>query len=127
MGNYFSLQKPTKSLNFLVHTGALWLAINFFSILLFACIYYYYDNEPESIFKGMHHESHRTFNDYLYFSTIINTTLGLGEIIPNNEGNVNDPNFQRKRSLSRKLVCFHVMFSLFINDMMDSFENLKLA
>jgi len=125
---FFTLIKPNKkSYDYVWKTGLLWLTFNLIIISTFALIYKYYDSGEKSIFKGLQSEKQRSYSDYFYFSIIINTTLGLGEIVPLSIGDHSDPDFIRSKSLSRKLVAIHIMTSLLFNDMLDSFENIKLA
>ena len=93
-------------------------------IATFACIYQTVDREERSIFNGLAGIKYRQFGDYMYLSVIINTTLGLGEIVPMKN---NEPEFKEKQSISRMLVATHIMTSLAVNDALDSFENIKLS
>ena len=122
--SFFSLSKPAKTYTYVAQNSLLWLTTNLALILFFAMVYRAYDDEERSIFNGLAGIKERRFSDYLYLSVIINTTLGLGEIVPMKE---NAPELRQRQHISRILVATHIMTSLFLNDALDSFENIKLA
>ena len=121
---FFTLVKPNKTYTYIAQNTLLWLVTNVALIILFALVYRHYDDEEKSIFTGLAGIEHRRFSDYLYLSVIINTTLGLGEIVPFRE---NLPVHKERQHISRILVSVHIMSSLMMNDVLDSFENIKLA
>lgn len=121
---FFSLSKPAKTYTYVAQNSLLWLATNLALILLFALVYRAYDDEEVSIFNGLAGIEQRRFSDYIYLSIIINTTLGLGEIVPFKD---NAPEHRERQHVSRVLVAVHIMTSLLLNDALDSFENIKLA
>lgn len=125
--SFLSLKKPEKSYKFVLKAGFFGLFVNFILIIIFASIYSFFDKNENSIFKGMDKKTHRKFGDYLYFSVIINTTLGLGEIIPVNNGNPNDESFIKSKSISRVLVSIHILTSILVNNLLISFYDLKLS
>mgnify|MGYP001185203398 CR=1 FL=1 len=106
----------------------IWLLLNVALINLFAYLYMLYDKDhDDSIFRGIKGTKNRTYFDYFYLSVIINSTLGLGEIVPTDEGDIEDKDFRSKQITSRVLICTHIMTSLYFNDILDTYENLKLA
>ena len=121
---FFILAKPAKTYTYILQNTLLWFTVNITLIIIFALIYQAFDKEEKSMFNGLSNIEQRRFSDYLYFSVIINTTLGLGEIVPIT---VNSVEFRSKQRISRSLVAFHIMSSLIVNDALDSFENLKLS
>lgn len=123
---FFSLQKPKKTYSYIFQNGLFFFIVNTALIILFGYIYYKFDNDEKSIFEGMPDIENRKFYEYIYFSTIINTTLGLGEIIPT-KNLENKEELMKKKLLSRTLVGIHIFTSILINDMLDSFENIKLS
>ena len=116
---FFSLSKPAKTYTYVAQNSFLWLTTNVALIVFFALIYRAYDHREESIFNGLAGIESRRFSDYLYLSVIINTTLGLGEIVPFKD---NSPEHKERQHISRVLVATHIMSSLFLNDALDSFE-----
>ena len=123
---FFSLQKPKKTYSYIFQNGLFFFIVNTALIILFGYIYYKFDNDEISIFEGMPDIKNRKFYEYIYFSTIINTTLGLGEIIPT-KNLENKEELMKKKLVSRTLVGIHIFISILINDMLDSFENIKLS
>lgn len=123
---FFSLQKPKKTYSYVFQNGLFFFIVNTALIILFGYIYYKFDNDETSIFEGMPDIKNRKFYEYIYFSTIINTTLGLGEIIPTKNVE-NKEELMKKKLVSRTLVGIHIFISILINDMLDSFENIKLS
>ena len=121
---FFLLVKPAKTYTYILQNTLLWLVVNVTIIIIFALIYRAFDKDEKSMFNGLSNIDDREFSDYLYFSIIINTTLGLGEIVPIKDNSIE---FRSKQRLSRALVAAHIMGSLIINDALDSFENLKLS
>lgn len=123
---FFSLQKPKKTYSYIFQNGLFFFIVNIALIILFGYIYYKFDSDETSIFEGMPDIKNRKFYEYIYFSTIINTTLGLGEIIPTKNVE-NKDELMKKKLVSRTLVGIHIFISILINDMLDSFENIKLS
>ena len=123
---FFSLKKPEKTYLYIFQNALLFFIVNSLVIILFGYIYYKFDTDEDSIFEGMPDIKNRKFHEYIYFSTIINTTLGLGEIVPT-KNIENKQELMRKKLISRMLVGTHIFLSLIVNDMMDSFENIKLS
>ncbi len=121
---FFILAKPAKTYTYILQNTMLWFTFNITLIIVFASIYQAFDKEEKSMFNGLSDINQRGFSDYLYFSIIINTTLGLGEIVPIKDNSVQ---FRSRQRISRSLVATHIMSSLLINDALDSFENLKLS
>lgn len=114
------LKKPKKNIEFFKKIGSKWLALNIGIIFLWAWIYMNIDKKDGTIFKGIK-GTDKTFFDYFYFSVIITSTLGLGEIVP-------DPDSNRKDMIrGRTTVIAHIISTLFLNDMLDSYENLILS
>ena len=123
-----SLKKPQKTYSFMGKISLIWLLLNVALINLFAYLYMLYDKDhDDSIFRGIKGTKNRTYFDYFYLSVIINSTLGLGEIVPTDEGDIEDKDFRSKQITSRVLICTHIMTSLYFNDILDTYENLKLA
>lgn len=118
MAKTFEFKKFIKTM------AASWVAVNASVILLFACVYYTIDKHREnSYFTGISkNREDRLFSDYLYFSVIISSTLGLGEIAPRR------PEENTEFSIvGRVVIATHILFSLFVNDVLDSIENFVLA
>ena len=123
-----SLKKPKKTYKFMTKISLIWLFLNVTLINLFASLYMLYDKEhDDSIFRGIKGTKNRTYFDYFYLSVIINSTLGLGEIVPTDEGDIEDKDFKSKQMTSRILICCHIMTSLYFNDILDTYENIKLS
>lgn len=123
-----SLKKPKKTFGFMGSISLLWLFLNVILINLFALLYMTFDKDhDESIFRGIKDTKNRNYFDYFYLSVIINSTLGLGEIVPTDEGDIEDKDFRSKQITSRILICTHIMTSLYFNDILDTYENIKLA
>lgn len=113
-------KKPKKNMSFFTNIGSKWILLNFGIIIIWAFIYMKIDDKSQSIFKGMD-RSKNTYFDYLYFSVIITSTLGLGEIVP-------DPEKKRTNTVRGRIaVMIHILTSLFLNDILDSYENLILS
>uniref|UniRef100_A0A6C0KD98 Potassium channel domain-containing protein n=1 Tax=viral metagenome TaxID=1070528 RepID=A0A6C0KD98_9ZZZZ len=110
---------------FLFRMASSWFGLNIGIIVMFACIYYFIDKERKiSYFTGISKQKNdRTFTDYLYFSVIVTSTLGLGEITAQKPDDVTG----RFSQFGRGLIAGHVMLSLLLNDMLDSVENFILA
>jgi hypothetical protein len=123
---FFSLQKPKKTYAYIFQNGLFFFIVNALLIILFGYIYYKFDTDEISIFEGMPNIKNRKMSEYIYFSTIINTTLGLGEIIPTKNVE-NKQELMKKKLVSRTIVGIHIFISILINDMLDSFENIKLS
>lgn len=115
--------KPVKSwstpLNFAIST----LILNLLLSLLFGCVYFIIDNNFNtsggSLLRGIEPEQMKYFGSYIYFSVIITSTLGLGEIVPSNS--------KKPASIMRFIVCLHIMTVIFMNDFLDSVENMLLS
>lgn len=113
--------KKENKLAFLGKMASAWIALNMTIILLFAYIYKVIDSktgEKKSMFRGITHKD--KFGEYIYFSVIITTTLGLGEIVP-------DPDAIEKSWPARFAVATHILSTLWFNDILDSIENIKLS
>ena len=114
------LKKPKKDLDFFKNIGSKWLVLNLSIIIFWAWVYMHIDKKERSIFRGMK-GTEKTFFDYFYFSVIITSTLGLGEIVPDPEADRNDT------IKGRTAVMIHILSALFLNDLLDSYENLILS
>lgn len=114
------LKKPKKNLDFFKNIASKWLLLNFTIIIFWARVYMQIDKKEGTIFRGMK-GTEKTFFDYFYFSVIITSTLGLGEIVPDPEANRNDT------IKGRTCVMIHILCALFLNDLLDSYENLILS
>jgi len=104
-----------------------WVILNMSLVLFFALVYYVTDHSrPISYFSGIDdNPENRKFTDYLYFSVIVTSTLGLGEIVPKTKEE-NKLSTQQWR-IGRGIVALHIMSSLMLNDMLDTAENYILA
>lgn len=110
---------------FLGRMASSWFGLNSCIILVFALVYYMMDNGREhSYFTGISKDKKsRSFSDYLYFSVIVTSTLGLGEITAKSP----DETDGRYSHIGRAVIAAHIMLSLLLNDMLDSIENFILA
>ena len=99
------------------------LIVNLMLALYFAVIYYWVDNNynetDESLLAGIHKAGKTDISNYIYFSIIITSTLGLGELVPRK-----DP---KPSYAMRFVVCTQIMLTLFVNDFIDSTENMLLS
>jgi len=105
-----------------------WIIVNSIIIIIAACVYWWVDvDREESYFNGINSKGKRSFYEYLYFSVIITSTLGLGEIVPRKVDYSTDKKPVENKSLGRVMVASHIMMSLLLNDMVDSHENFILS
>lgn len=119
-----TLNKPKSKHKFMMSMILYYFIINFALSILFAFVYQYVDNKHgDSKLKGLASPKDRSFVDYLYFSIIINSTLGLGEVSPRTGTNGNE----QKSSYMRLCVAVHIFSVLWINDILDTYENIKLS
>lgn len=101
--------------------------VSVFAVLLisfvFAVVYYLIDNSyegSESRLRGISDKGN--FMSYVYYSIIITSTLGLGEIVPHT-GDDSVPVSWKMRTA----VCVNVLAFIFATNFLDSLENYILA
>jgi uncharacterized membrane protein len=123
--NEFSFKRPTKKARFgfplkVASTSVLALLLNSF---VFALVYFIADrmnDDDKSRIKGI--QDKNNFWNYVYFSIVIGSTLGLGDMIPNSGDT------SRRTSVEmRVIIALHVLASLFLVKFVDSTENFILS
>ena len=91
--------------------------------LLFALVYYFIDqtyDDDVSRLKGVTDKT--KFSNYIYYSIIITSTLGLGEIVPHPGDEKIEPSWKMRTAL-----CIHIFTFIFANSFLDSLENYILV
>lgn len=120
-----NFKKPSKTegIKFpLKYASVTVLAILLVSIT-FATIYYFIDHtydDDRSRLRGVSDKN--SFASYLYYSIIITSTLGLGEIVPH----TGDDSVPVSWSM-RTAVCMNVFAFIFVTNFLDSWENYVLV
>ena len=93
----------------------LWTVANLGMIFIFSVIYYYYDVDNHvSNFNGLE-DGKRYYYEYLYLSGMVGTLVGFGDITA------------KRQMLPKFLLIAQVLISLFVNFVIISFKELKLA
>ena len=93
----------------------LWTVANVGMIFIFSVIYYYYDVDNHvSNFNGLE-DGKRYYYEYLYLSGMVGTLVGFGDITA------------KRKMLPKFLLIAQVIISLFVNFVIISFKELKLA
>ena len=121
----FSFNRPTKKVKFqfpikVAGTAIVALLAN---SLLFALIYFTLDKmnpDKESRIRGI--KDKNNFWNYMYFSIVIGSTLGLGDMIPH-------PGDKKRETSAemRVVIACQVLASLFIAKFVDATENFILS
>ena len=97
----------------------------FLVVLIFSLVYYtidtVYNKDEKSMLRGV---KEKTYFNYFYYTVIITTTLGLGEIVPYTEDDRPD---HKNLWIMRTATMLNIVSIFFINDFIDSSENFKLA
>ena len=84
-------------------------------ILIFGLIYYLYDYKNHvSKFEGLE-DGKRYFYEYLYLAAMVGTLVGFGDVTA------------RRDPLTKFIVISQVIISIFVNYVVISFKELKLA
>lgn len=124
-----TLKKPKKKdYSFMGAMSVLWIVVNISIIVFFGTLYYLVDiNREESYFRGLGNKDARTYFDYIYFSVVVTTTLGLGEIVPHTPVDEDGSRIEHRSKIGRIIVMIHILFSVYSNDVLDTWENLHLA
>ena len=113
--NYFNTHVfPSDYKLFFIKSVIFWMLINLGSMLIFAIIYYLYDNKYVSKFDGLK-DGKSYFYEYLYLSGMVGTLVGYGDIIA-----IRDP-------LTKFIIMLQVILTLFLNFAFITFKELKLA
>lgn len=121
----FIWNKPSKKsgIKFPLKAAMLSTVSLIFISFIFAIIYYIADKQSDSDkseLRGLKDKDN--FGNYVYYSIIISSTLGLGEMVP-----YTDAEREESSWLMRIILCIHVICVFFMKDFIDSAENFLLS
>ena len=121
----FTFKKPgkTEGFKFPLKYASITVLVILLVSIIFAFIYYLIDrtyDDDRSRLRGVSDKN--SFASYLYYSIIITSTLGLGEIVPHT-----GDDFVPVSWKMRTAVCMNVFAFIFVTNFLDSLENYILV